>query len=422
MRNVFFVVLDGLGDEPIPELGQRSPLEAAATPHLDELATRGSLGTCTTVGEGIAPESDIAVMALLGYDPATEHPGRGLVEAMGVGIDVEDGDLAWRCNFATVDDWPHLHDRRAGRDLSSEEAEALARVVSEGVELPDADFVFRPTIGHRAVLRIRSHERSLDAEIANTDPAYERRGSLGVALEDFPREVQEARAVDPGDEGAVLGAELTNRFTMQSHRVLDDAAINRRRREEGKLPANVILCRDAGDRIPDVEPITRRYGATFGCFVEMPVEAGIAEMTGMRQVPAGQPGEDAGEQYRRWAELASAAAGDHEVLYIHIKGPDIPAHDGRWQDKLEVIEAIDRSFFGNLSREPGDSILLVTADHATSSLRAAHTDAPVPVLVSGAGIEPDGVTRFSERAASEGSLGHMMGVELMPFVMDLARS
>lgn len=127
MRTVFFVVLDGLGDEPIPDLGNRTPLEAAATPHLDALAAEGSLGSCTTVGEGIAPESDIAVMALLGYDPARDHPGRGVVEALGAGIDFQDGDLAWRCNFATVEDWPNLADRRAGRELSSEEGEALAR-------------------------------------------------------------------------------------------------------------------------------------------------------------------------------------------------------------------------------------------------------------------------------------------------------
>lgn len=161
-----------------------------------------------------------------------------------------------------------------------------------------------------------------------------------------------------------------------------------------------------GNRMPDLEPIEERYDTTFGCFVEMPVEAGIAVMTGMSQVPAGEPDDDLDEQYRRWAGIASEAAADHDVLYIHIKGPDIPAHDGRWQAKLEVIEAIDRSFFANLERDPGNSVLLVTADHATSCLRAAHTDAPVPVLLTGPGIDDDGTDRFSEREASLGALGH----------------
>jgi len=422
MRTVFFVVLDGLGDEPIPDLGDRTPLEAAETPHLDGLAARGSLGSCTTVGEGIAPESDIAVMALLGYDPAEAHPGRGVVEALGAGVDFQDGDLAWRCNFATVEDWPDLADRRAGRDVSSEEAASLARAISEKVSLADADFVFRATTAHRAVLRIRSKLGPLGAEIDNTDPAYERRGALGVARESFEVRIQEARALDEDDEAAVRGAQLTNEFTRKSHEILADAEVNTRRREEGKLEANVILCRDAGNRLPEIEPIEERYGATFGCFVEMPVEAGIAAMTGMRQVPADEPGDDLDEQYARWAAIASKSASDHDVLYIHIKGPDIPAHDGRWQDKLEVIEAIDRSFFGNLERDTDDSILLVTADHATSCLRAAHTDAPVPVLLTGPGVGDDGTTEFSEREASLGDLGHKKGTDLMPLVVDLAKA
>ena len=292
MRTVFFVVLDGLGDEPIPDLGDRTPLEAADTPHLDRLAAQGSLGSCTTVGEGIAPESDIAVMALLGYDPAESHPGRGVVEALGAGVDFEDGDLAWRCNFATVEDWPNLADRRAGRDVSSDEAASLARKISESVTLTDADYVFRATTAHRAVLKIRSHLGPLGAEIDNTDPAYERRGALGVAREKFENRIQEARALDKDDEAAVRGAQLTNEFTRKSHQVLADAEVNASRREEGKLEANVILCRDAGNRLADIEPIEERYGASFGCFVEMPVEAGIASMTGMSQVPAVEPGDD----------------------------------------------------------------------------------------------------------------------------------
>ena len=116
MHKLLYVCLDGLGDDPIPEFGGRTPLEAAATPALDELARRGSTGIVTTVGEGIAPESDIAVFAILGYDPREEHPGRGVVEAVGSDMEFHDGDLAYRVNFATAD-WPHIVDRRVGRDL-----------------------------------------------------------------------------------------------------------------------------------------------------------------------------------------------------------------------------------------------------------------------------------------------------------------
>ena len=115
MNRLLYVCLDGLADDPIPELGGRTPLEAAHTPFLDALARQGRTGTVTTVGEGIAPESDIAVFAILGYDPREEHPGRGVVEALGVGMDFRDGDLAYRVNFATAE-WPTIIDRRVGRD------------------------------------------------------------------------------------------------------------------------------------------------------------------------------------------------------------------------------------------------------------------------------------------------------------------
>src|SRR5881409_3696830 len=125
MHRLLYVCLDGLGDDPVPELDDRTPLEAAPTPFLDALAARGRTGVVTTVGEGIAPESDIAVFAILGYDPRAEHPGRGVVEAVGSGMDFRDGDLAFRVNFATCE-WPVIMDRRVGRDLSSEEADTLA--------------------------------------------------------------------------------------------------------------------------------------------------------------------------------------------------------------------------------------------------------------------------------------------------------
>src|ERR671925_931283 len=167
MNRLLYVCLDGLGDDPIPELDDRTPLEAARTPFLDSLARRGRTGTVVTVGEGIAPESDIAVFAILGYDPRDEHPGRGVVEAVGAGMDFRDGDLAFRVNFATGE-WPTILDRRVGRDLSSEEATALAEEVNRNLTLPKATFELRATVEHRGALVIRSEEGPLSAEVTNT--------------------------------------------------------------------------------------------------------------------------------------------------------------------------------------------------------------------------------------------------------------
>jgi 2,3-bisphosphoglycerate-independent phosphoglycerate mutase len=416
---LLYVCLDGLGDDPIPELGDRTPLEAARTPYLDSLAERGRTGNVVTVGPGIAPESDIAVFAILGYEPREDHPGRGVVEAVGCGMDFRDDDLAYRVNFATAE-WPRIIDRRVGRSLTSEESKWLAADVNEQLRLPKATFELRATVEHRGVLTIRSREGPLSGEVTNTDPAYRREGLLGVALEDFESEVVHCEPLED-TEAAWRAAELTNTFVEESHRVLDASEVNRRRIAAGKLPGNLILTRDGGDHIPSLQPIKDRFGPAWGCFVEMPVERGIAIMLGMEAVDAPRLLSD--EDYARWAALAAEALEGFDALYVHIKGPDVPAHDGRAADKRDVIGTIDRAFFGEVLRQVDLSrtVLAVTADHSTSCLRMAHTDQPVPLLVSGPGVASDAVSTFGERAVLNGALGSLAGVEIVPGLIDFLR-
>ncbi len=219
MSSLLYVCLDGLGDDPNPVLDDRTPLEAAATPHLDALARRGRTGTVVTVGPGIAPESDIGVFGILGYDPAEEHPGRGVLEALGIGMEMRDGDLAYRINFATAD-YPEIVDRRVGRDLSSDEAHALAADVNDQLELVGATFELRATIEHRGALVIHPSGDPLSAGVTNTDPAYRREGHLGVALETFEPVVATCEPLEPGD-AAMRAADLTNAFVEGAARILD---------------------------------------------------------------------------------------------------------------------------------------------------------------------------------------------------------
>ncbi|MEZ0234358.1 MAG: 2,3-bisphosphoglycerate-independent phosphoglycerate mutase [Actinomycetota bacterium] len=426
MGTLLYVCLDGLGDDPIPALDGRTPLEAAETPNLDALAARGATGTVVTVGPGIAPESDIGVFGILGYDPTEEHPGRGVLEALGIGMDFMDGDLAYRINFATAS-WPEIVDRRVGRDLSSDEAHALADEVNRTLQLDGASFELRATIEHRGALVIRSDDGvALSSSVTNTDPAYERRGHLGVALETFEPVVATAVALD-ASSGAERAADLTNAFVEGSARILEASEINTRRREDGKLPGNLILTRDGGDHRPNLEPIAERFGMPWGCFVEMPVERGISIALGMQPVDAPRLdatgfGPAAEERYAEWAHLAADALGDFQALYVHIKGPDVPAHDGRAEDKRDVVTAIDRAFFGEvLPRLAGGTLVAVTADHATSCLRKAHTADPVPLLASGGRVTHDGTSSFGERACAEGSLGELLGPQILPRLSALVR-
>lgn len=417
MTKLLYVCLDGLGDDPNPVLDGQTPLEAADTPHLDALAAAGRTGTVVTVGEGIAPESDIGVFAILGYDPSEEHPGRGVIEAIGTDMDFNDGDLAYRINFATAS-WPEIIDRRVGRDLSSLEAAELASEVNGGLSLPRATFELRATVEHRGVLVIKSSDGPLSSNVTNTDPAYAKQGSLGVALERFDAKVAHCEPLDDSEE-AERAATLTNAFVEESYWIMERSTINEIRRIEGKLPGNLILTRDAGDRLPNLQPIRERFGLSWGCFVEMPVERGIALVLGMESVPAPRVRTD--DEYAEWAELAADALGDFQALYVHIKGPDVPAHDGNAELKMKIIADIDRAFFGEvLPRiDLRDTIVAVCADHATSCVRAAHTADPVPLLISGGPVSPDGSRAYGETEASQGSIGGIRGVDIVPLLVQV---
>ncbi len=420
MRRLLYVCLDGLGDEPVPALGNITPLEAATTPYLDSLARRGRTGNVITVAPGVAPESDIGVFGILGYDPRDEHPGRGVLEAVGVGMAFRDGDLAYRINFATAE-WPEIVDRRVGRDLASEEAEALAEEINRNLHLKGASFELRASVEHRGALVIRSSEGPLSANVSNTDPAYARQGHLGVALQTFESRVARAEPLDDSP-GAVRAAELTNAFVEASARILDPSEVNIRRRKAGKLPANLILTRDGGDDYPDLQPIKDRFGPSWGCFVEMPVERGIAMILGMETVEAPRL-DNSDPSFAAWAALAAEALEGYDALYVHIKGPDIPAHDGRAEDKRDVISAIDRAFFGEVLQriDLRNTLVAVIADHATSCVRKAHTDDPVPFLVAGGAVTSDGSLDYGEDTSGKGSLGTMRGPEVMPMVVRMMR-
>jgi 2,3-bisphosphoglycerate-independent phosphoglycerate mutase len=422
---LIYVVIDGMGDLPIKELGNRTPLQAAKTPHMDFLARNGRTGLMYTVGKGIAPESDVAVVSILGYDPFRYNLGRGIFEALGLGLKMNDGDLALRCNFATLGRGKEIVDRRAGRNLTTEEAKELSEAINEKVKLEShpADFEFRNSIGHRGVLIIRSEAKTLSSHITNTDPAYSRTKKLGVAEPRFEMLIRECKPMDETEE-AKISAELVNEFVEKSHEVLDGYEVNRRRAAERKLKANLILTRDAGNSLPRFFDINERYGFNFVCLVDMPVERGISKLAGMHMVDLPPPSHDLAEDCRLRVKKLLDVLPLYDCFYIHIKGPDEPGHDGKFELKTRLIATIDKHFFGNLLKKIRleDCIICVTADHSTPCGIKAHSDDPVPLLVSGNKIEGDKVDGFSEEECGKGSLGVLKrGTELLPKLVELLR-
>ena len=426
MRKILYIVLDGLGDLPIKELGDKTPLEAAFTPHMDSLAQKGKTGIVYPVEKGIAPESDVAVICLLGYDAHKYYTGRGPLESYAEGLAVCDGDLALRVNFATVDeDGKTILDRRVGRNLTTQEAAGLAKEINAKVILSGGTFEFKNTIGHRGILVIHGQRSRLSGWITNPDPAYGREGVFGVALEKFPNTIAESRPVEghEKDPKAIEAAKLINEFTQKAHQVLEKAQINKKRASEGKMAGNAIVSRDAGDCLPKFPSFTQVQKLKFGSFVQMPVEKGIALLTGIDVVElplsTGKPEID----YPLWSETAVKRIKDFDGLYIHLKGPDEPAHDGNFTKKKESIEAIDKFFFGSLIPKINlqDYIIAVTADHSTPCKLKSHSADPVPLLVTGGSIKPDGSLSFSEKAAKLGSIGELNGQDIIPFLVKHAR-
>jgi len=421
VSKLIYVVLDGLGDLPLKELGGQTPLEYAETPNMDLLAAKGKNGLMYSVGKGLAPESDVAVISILGYDPHKYHVGRGPLEVYGTGLEMKDGDLALRCNFATLGEGKKLIDRRAGRNLTTEEAARLAEAVNREVKLRfyPAVFEFKNTLGHRGVLVIRSMRAPLSGQITNTDPAYERVGGLGVAKAEIKMELDECRPLED-TEAARVSAGLVNEFVEQSHIVLDRHEVNKRRVSEGKMKANLVLTRDAGTELPKFYSLDERYGVRFACLADMPVERGIARLAGMHPVELPPPSGDLKADCKLRVEKLLSFLPSFDCFYIHLKGTDEPGHDGNCKLKAQIIASIDEYFFGDLLPKINleENILCVTADHSTPCSLKSHSDDPVPLLVAGARIESDGRKRFSEKECRKGSLGTIeKGTELLPLLM-----
>ena len=399
----------------------KTPLDAASTPNLDRLTKNGRMGEVISVGKGIAPESDIAVFNMLGYKfKHNDYVGRGVVEAVGIGIDFKNGDLALRGNFATLDNNEVIIDRRAGRKIEKYDAESIAREIEEQVNFsdPNASVIVAPTIDHRLVIRIRSNE-SLSSNITNTDPAYQRVAGMGVAkaVTDFLK-IEKCFPLDE-TSSSKLTANLVNEFTAQSLSIMKKSEVNQQRGKKGKKLLNSILLRDAGNKLPIVKPINDLYAMKFSCIVDMPVEIGISEILKMKTYSAGGLAD-----YEKKAYVAAKALNEQNAIYVHLKGPDEFGHDGDSKGKMRNIEDIDRKFFGTLldNIDTAKVVVIISADHSTPCIMKGHSDDPVPLLISGDVITNDDTQRYTEIEAKKGAMGLIEGAQVVKTGINIIKS
>jgi 2,3-bisphosphoglycerate-independent phosphoglycerate mutase len=418
---IVYVLLDGVGDLPHPDIANKTPLESAETPNLDRLARNGTMGEVISVGKGIAPESDIAVFNMLGYKfHHADYVGRGVIEAIGIGIDFKNGDLALRGNFATLDEKSVIIDRRAGRNIEREDATGIAKEIEEKIKFsnPLVSVVVAPTIGHRVTIRIRD-EHQLSANISNTDPAYARVDGMGIAkaVGDFLK-IERCLPLDNTDS-SLLTSDLVNEFTEQSLKIMKYSDINKNRNEKNKKLLNSILLRDAGNKIPNVQYINEKYLMSFSCIVDMPVEVGISNILKMKAFSAGGL-----TDYEEKAKVAAKAMNTENAIYVHLKGPDEFGHDGDAIGKMKNIEEIDTRFFGTLLEniDMENVTVVISADHSTPCINKGHSDDPVPLLVSGNKIKNDDTQRFTENESKNGEIGMLEGAQVLDTVLNIIKS
>ena len=423
---LFFIVIDGMADLPIEELGDKTPLEAAITPNMDFLANTGVTGLMYSVEEGVAPESDAAVVSILGYDPFKYDVRRGVLEALGANLSMKEGDLALRCNFATLSPGNKIVDRRVGRNLTFEEATELAETINEKVKLEShsASFQFKNTKGHRGALIIKSREKLLSGNISNTDPAYDRVKGVNVAKSKVEMLLKKCMPLERTEE-AKISAELINEFTRKSMAILDKHEINKKRVTEGNLKANVILMRGAGHHLPKFPQLKQQYGLSFACLTRMPVEKGISKLAGMQVINLPPSSNSLLMDCKIRLTKLLEEEPYYDCFYIHIKGPDEPGHDGDFNQKKELITVIDNYFVGRLLQKISlqDNIVCITSDHSTPCKLKVHSEDPVPLLIAGDKIQNDEVKKFSERDCKKGRLGILSkGTELMPKLIKMIKN
>jgi 2,3-bisphosphoglycerate-independent phosphoglycerate mutase len=405
VHKAIMLILDGLGDRAIPELGNRTPLEAARTPCLDALAASGITGLMDPLSPGIRVGTDVGHLALFGYNPLKMYWGRGPIEAIGVGLQLKPGDVALRCNFATVDDNLIVLDRRAGRIRNTA---ALAAALDNMPLSPDVTVTFRPATEHRAVL-VLSGER-LSAEITATDP--------GPAGQGLP--VDAAKAKQPNQPLADKTAGFVNEFVRRSHEILRDHEANKERIKKGLPPANVVITRGAGMAVK-MRSLTERFDIRGCCVTGESTVVGIAAMSGFKILTNEKLTANVDTDLEEKVRLTLEGLKEADFVVTHIKGADLLAHDNKPFEKLAFIEQCDRMIEQVIDGldGSGDVYIAVTADHSTPCAIHEHSADPVPVLIHGHGVLVDDVRTYGERACARGGLCRIRGNDFLLSIFDL---
>lgn len=386
---------DGMADEPVPELGLRTPLEVARTPAMDFIAREGCNGTLLTLPDGFPTSSEVANMSVLGCDLAAEYCGRGPLEAAGAGVPIGPSEIAFRLNLITVENGV-LKDFAGGRP-TREQAECLMRELQ--VHFGSEVVRFYPGVSYRNLLILSGLYYSDRVATDKPDDSH------GQRLEDHL-----PHPLEPEAEKTV---ELLRRLMLEAPRVLEKSEANRRAMREGRPPANGVWPWSGG-RTGTIRTLREKYGISAAVISAVDVINGLGRCLGMDviRVPGATGYIDT--NYEGKADAAIEAARSYDLVYVHVEGIDEVSHDRRLDLKLKAIENFDARLIARVLEAIGDDVnVAVLADHPVPVKVGKHTRTPVPVAVRAADLLPDSVTAYDEVSCTQGSLGAMKDGEFM---------
>ena len=370
------VVIDGIGGLPVQG---KTELEAAKIPNLDRLASKAICGLIDPVSYGITPGSGPSHLALFGYDPFRHEIGRGVMEALGIGLELTKDDLTARGNFATMDETGIIIDRRAGRISTEKNQEICQFLQNEIKEVDGVHISIHPGKEHRFVILFQGKE--LREDLADADPqkdGLKAKGTEGLS--------PEARRT----------AEIVNGYLRRATKALKPFH-----------PANTILLRGFS-KIPHIPTMADRFKLRPAAIATYPMYRGLARLVGMENLETGETVRDEVATLKKYFDR-------YDFFYLHFKKPDMAGEDGDFKAKVKAIEEIDRIVPSILKMKP--DVLVVTGDHSTPALLKGHSWHPNPILLHSKYIRPDGIRRFTERQCQRGQLGRFRAMDVIPLML-----
>ena len=393
---------DGMADEPIAALGGKTPLQAAHKPTIDTIARLGKNGVFSTVPEGFKPGSEIANMTVLGYNVRTEFEGRGSLEAASIGVAIQPGEMAMRCNIICTQDGK-IKNHSAGH-ISNEEAKILIDYLQE--KLGNDIFTFHNGISYRHLLVMKGGDKRI-----NCTPPHDVPGTpvKDVMIQALVSEAQET-------------ARLLNELTIKSQELLKDHPVNLKRMAQGKDPANSIWVWSPGYK-PSMQPLAQKVGITSGAVISaVDLIKGIGIYAGLESIEVEGATGLFDTNYEGKAQAAIEALKTNDFVFLHVEASDEAGHEGDIDLKVKTIEYLDsrivKPIFDEVSKWTEPVTMAILPDHPTPCAIKTHTNAPVPFVIYNPTQQGDSVQVYDEQAALQGSYGHVSGDEFMQLLFD----